>query len=210
MALLGLTGAGLLAYFNIEKERRKQQSAATVESTGKALLGGPWCLVDAADGKLVSSEDFKGGYTLLYFGFTYCPDICPNELVKICKVVSALEEESDLPPVTPVFISLDPHRDTVAQMKHYMQDFHPRMRALTGTPGQIADAARQFRVYFTDVDRDDEDDDDYVVDHSIVCYFMDEEGEFLEFFTQIATAEEVAKQMAGIMRARRKAAAAAR
>ena len=150
---------------------------------------------------------------LLYFGFTFCPDICPNELVKMGRAIDILEEDADLPKVVPIFITVDPHRDSVAQMKEYVKDFHPRTLALTGTAEQVARATRAFRVYFSNVDHRDEDDDDYVgaygaggrardasnaaiaslehvcsvfaVDHSIVMYFMDREGEFVKFFPQV-------------------------
>lgn len=140
------------------------RAAATskVESFGKPALGGPWSLVDS-EGRPVTDADLRGRYLLMYFGFTYCPDICPNELVKMGKVVDGVAKAGGgrLPPLLPVFVSLDPHRDTVAQMRAYRKDFHPSMLALTGTPGQVGKAAKAFRVYFSDVDRD-EDENDYI------------------------------------------------
>lgn len=170
-----------------------------VESFGKPALGGPWSLVDS-EGKPVTDADFRGEYVLMYFGFTFCPDICPNELVKMGKVVQALDAQKNLPKLTPIFVTLDPHRDTVAQMAAYRKDFHPRMLALTGTPGQIARVAKAFRVYFSDVDRED-DADDYIVDHSIVMYLMGPDGEFREFFTQLSEPHEIIDKIGAIMRA---------
>lgn len=124
------------------------------------MLGGPWSLV-TADGRPVTSADFEGQYVLLYFGFTFCPDICPSELVKMSKVVDNLEKSAGSAPITPIFITLDPHRDSCAQVGAYVKDFHPKMVGLTGTPAQIGAVAKAFRVYFADVDRR-EDDDDYL------------------------------------------------
>ena len=107
---------------------------------------------------------------LLYFGFTFCPDICPNELVKMGRALDILEEDSSLPKVVPIFITVDPHRDSVAQMKEYVKDFHPRTVALTGTADQVARATRAFRVYFSNVDHRDEDDDDYVGAYCHTCF----------------------------------------
>ena len=98
----------------------------------------------------------------MYFGFTFCPDICPNELVKMGRALDMLDAQPDLPKIRPIFITVDPYRDTVAQMAAYAKDFHPRTVALTGTPDQVARATRAFRVYFSNVDHREEGDDDYV------------------------------------------------
>lgn len=123
-----------------------------VIGTGKPSLGGPYVLVDH-DGRPFSSEQLRGQYSLLYFGFTFCPDICPNELVKMGQVIDLLDKDTSLPRVQPVLISVDPNRDTVAQMRAYIRDFHPRMIGLTGTPQQIKKATKSFRVFFDVVDR---------------------------------------------------------
>ena len=103
------------------------------------------------DGICRTDASFKGKYTLLYFGFTYCPDICPSELVKIGKIVKVLGSRADSPQLTPLFISVDPNRDTVGQIKHYSKDFHPDMVYLTGTREQVAVATKAYRVYFSKV-----------------------------------------------------------
>jgi protein SCO1/2 len=91
-----------------------------VTSYGKPALGGPWTLVDFT-GKPVTDADFRGEFLLLYFGFTHCPDICPSELVKVGRILDLLDKEQSLPMVRPVFISVDPDRDNVGQLRHYAQ-----------------------------------------------------------------------------------------
>ena len=152
-----------MGYYNLVRTRKQADEASRVEGYGKPLLGGPWSLVDG-DGVPRTSGDYLGQYVLLYFGFTFCPDICPNELVKMAQVVQALDASPHhAGKVTPMFISLDPYRDTCEQVKAYCADFHPRMVGLTGTPGQVAKAAKAYRVYFSEVDRKEgQDNDDYL------------------------------------------------
>jgi protein SCO1/2 len=122
LGLTAIVGTGLFLYFQMEVD--KKEEAAATSQTGKAIgkpaLGGPWMLVDQ-DGIPRTSTSFNGQYTLLYFGFTYCPDICPNELVKIGKIIDETKKRKDMQAVKPLFISVDPPRDTVGQLKHYAQ-----------------------------------------------------------------------------------------
>lgn len=190
-----------MTWYTYQKNERKK-APSKVESVGKAQLGGPFELVSMT-GEPVTDKDYHGKFVLLYFGFTYCPDICPNELLKLGAALKAYEAENpDLPKIQPLFITVDPRRDTVAQCRAYCQDFHPRLQALTGTPEQIARITRAYRVYFNDVGVRDEDDDDYVVDHSIVMYFLGEDGEFIDFFPQLCEAPEIASRMAETVRER--------
>lgn len=194
-------GGGAVLYYNVSRSKRVAEASTRVESYGQALLGGPWSLVDAR-GRPVTSGDLLGKYVLLYFGFTFCPDICPNELVKMARVTDALDKLPGLKDqVLPVFISLDPQRDSCAQVGAYCADFHHKMLGLTGTPGQVAKAAKAYRVYFSEVDRADGEDagEDYLVDHSIVIYLLGPDGTFKEFFTQMMTAGEIADKCKSIM-----------
>eukprot|EP00897_Mesotaenium_endlicherianum_P002948 jgi/Mesen1/2681/ME000167S01832 len=183
LALLVLTGGGLLTYFNVEKQRRIQEVRKD-KSVGKAAIGGPFSLVDQ-DGKTVTPEDFKGSWNLFYFGFTYCPDICPAELEKLAKAVDLIEKKGGIK-VRPVFISVDPERDTVEQVKQYVREFHPKMVGLTGTVEAVRDAARAYRVYYM---KTEEEGSDYLVDHSIIIYLMDPNMDFVKFFGKNNTAE---------------------
>lgn len=163
LLLTAATLLGLVVYYRTSRARQLAESQSRVESVGTPLLGGPWSLVDST-GRPFTSGDLLGRYVLLYFGFTYCPDICPSELQKMAAVVRALEKKPALKGrVAPVFISVDPARDTCEQVGAYCKDFHPNMIGLTGTPGQVAQAAKAYRVYFSEVDRKEGDDEaDYL------------------------------------------------
>ncbi|KAG8374430.1 hypothetical protein BUALT_Bualt11G0131000 [Buddleja alternifolia] len=181
--LLLCTGAGLLFYYEREKRRHIEgiNNASTAvrqgPSVGKAAIGGPFNLIDH-NGKSVSDKDFMGKWNIFYFGFTHCPDICPDELQKLALAIDKIKEKSGIE-VVPVFISVDPERDTVEQVSEYVKEFHPKLIGLTGTPDEIKKTARAYRVYYM---KTDEEGSDYLVDHSIVMYLMDPNMQFVKFF----------------------------
>jgi protein SCO1 len=194
-----VAGAAMVGYYNYEKERRLTKvSSNKVTTIGEASIGGKWLLVDV-DGNLVSDEDYLGKFVLVYFGFTNCPDICPNELVKIGNIVNALDKnKATKDQIHPIFISIDPRRDTVGQMKQYQQDFHPKIKYLTGTPDQVTSIAKAYRVYWSKVDEviDDDDEEDYSVDHTIVLYLMGRNGKFIDLFTQSVEEPQIVRRIA--------------
>jgi len=196
LGLMVITAAGILGFYNIEKEKKTKTLAKNVKTTGKAALGGPWVLVDQ-DGIPRTDASYRGKFTLLYFGFTFCPDICPSELVKVGNIMKALDKQtgSNKVDLVPLFISVDPSRDTLGQIRHYRQDFHPSMVYLTGTKDQVAKAARSYRVYFSKANENENDEEDYLVDHSIVLYLVSPDGEFLDFFTQRTDVKDVVKRI---------------
>ncbi|KAF7851670.1 hypothetical protein BT93_A0600 [Corymbia citriodora subsp. variegata] len=146
-------------------------------SAGKAAIGGPFNLIND-EGKNVTEKDFLGRWTLIYFGFTHCPDICPDELQKLAAAVDKIKEKAGFN-IVPVFISVDPERDTVEQVHEYVKEFHPNLIGLTGTPEEIKKVARAYRVYYM---KTAEEDSDYLVDHSIVMYLMGPDMDFVKFF----------------------------
>ena len=198
LALVLMTGAGVVYYFDQEKQK-KIQNTYKPRSVGRAAIGGPFSLVDM-HGKPFTDRDLLGQFSLLYFGFTYCPDICPDELTKMAEAIDKVEDKTGKQ-VLPVFITVDPERDTPEQIREYCTEFHPRLLGLTGTMDQIKQAARQYRVYFNKT----EDGDDYLVDHSIIMYLLDPEGEFITFYGKNNTAEELADKMAESMATWKKA-----
>jgi protein SCO1/2 len=113
-----------------------------------AAIGGPFTLVDQ-NGRQVSDRDFAGRYRIMYFGFTHCPDVCPTDLAAIGKGLKAFEakDKARAEKVVPIFVSVDPERDTPAVMKDYVANFHPRMMGLTGPPGEIAKVAKEYAVW---------------------------------------------------------------
>jgi len=150
---------------------------------GKPAIGGTWSLIDM-DGRLVTEKTYQGKFTLLYFGFARCPDICPSEMVKVGSIMDKLH--ADYPAlakkIQPVFVTVDPARDSIETLQEYAKDFHPDYVFLTGTPEQIQKMAKKYRVYVSKAD--ETEDGDYLVDHSIVLYFHDEQGVMVDFFTQ--------------------------
>ena len=152
-------------------------------TAGKPAIGGPWSLVDL-DGNLVTDVQFRGKWLLLYFGFARCPDICPSEMLKIGRVIDQLKESHPdiAKKIVPVFVSVDPARDSLTALKEYSKDFHPDYIFLTGSPNQVQQMAKKYRVYVSKAD--ETEDGDYLVDHSIVVYFHDDNGELSDCFTQ--------------------------
>ena len=156
-------------------------------AVSSVAIGGPFALVDQ-NGVLRHDSDFRGELMLVYFGYTYCPDACPTTLQTMTAALDDLG--GDAKEVQPVFISVDPERDTVAQMKVYAQNFHPRLVALTGTPEQVAAAARAYRIYYQKAKPDE--GGDYEVDHSSFVYLMGRNGRYLAHFSPDVTAEAMA------------------
>ena len=199
LAICVVVGTGLVSYYTMEKERRQTETASNsqTKTIGKAAIGGPWSLFNTA-GHLVTDMDYRGTFQFVYFGFTRCPDICPNELVKIGKIFETLESNPNISgQIKPLFISIDPRRDTIDQLKEYAQDFHPAFDWLTGTPEQVNAVAKAYRVYWSKVDvtTDEDDDDEYSVDHTIVTYLMGPDGEFVDLFTSGVDSKQVIERI---------------
>jgi len=153
-------------------------------------IGGPFALTDQ-NGVRRTDAEFRGKLMLVYFGFTYCPDICPTDLQQMALAVDQLGPAGGT--VQPVFITVDPARDTVEHLKDYMALFHPRFVGLTGDAAAIRQAARAYRVYYEKVER--EDKSDYTLDHSVFIYLMDRDGRYLGFFPPGTSAERLAETM---------------
>lgn len=141
-----------------------------------AKLGGAFTLTNQ-DGRQVSDKEFGGRYRLVYFGFTYCPDVCPVDLQTIGQAMRRLEKSDPklAERVQPIFISVDPERDKPAVLKQYVAAFHPRLIGLTGTPEQIADVAKKHGIFFQKQDR--AGSSNYMVDHSRMALLFGPEGE---------------------------------
>ena len=154
-------------------------------------IGGPFTLVDQ-NGQEVTDEKFRGRLMLVYFGYTYCPDVCPLGLTTIAEAIDQLPAE-DRDQVVPLFITVDPERDTVAVMKDYVGAFSDRLVGLTGSAAQVDAAVRAYRVYARKGESDA--DGTYLVDHSTFTYLMDRDGRYLAHFGHSATPEEMAKRL---------------
>uniref|UniRef100_A0A6N2KLS0 MADS-box domain-containing protein n=1 Tax=Salix viminalis TaxID=40686 RepID=A0A6N2KLS0_SALVM len=190
---LAATGAGLIWYYDRMKKQRIEainKSSAIVKvgpSAGKPEIGGPFNLIDH-DGKPVTEKDFMGKWTMIYFGFTHCPDICPDELQKLAAAIDKIKEKAGFD-IVPVFITVDPERDNVEQVREYVKEFHPKLIGLTGSLEEIKRTARSYRIYYM---KTSEEDSDYLVDHSIIIYLMDPNMELVKFFGKNNDADALA------------------
>jgi len=197
---LGMTvlALGMAAWFWTQPGALSIARTGQGTASGSALVGGPFELVDQ-DGKTRRDTDFRGRYMLVYFGYTYCPDICPTSLLAMSQAVDGLGETD--PALTqkfvPIFITVDPERDTVEAMAAYAPNFHEDLVALTGTAEQVAAAAKAYRVYYAKAG--EEGADDYLMDHSGFIYLMGPEGEYLAHFPHNATAEEMSAALRGYL-----------
>lgn len=160
--------------------------------TGKAAIGGAFALTDHT-GRRVTEKDFAGKPMLVYFGFTHCPDICPSGLQVISAALDKLGPDAEK--VTPLFITVDPERDTAAALAEYVTSFHPRIVGLTGTPDEIKDAAKAYRVYYKKVE-DPGSAGQYTVDHTSFMYLMDKNGEFAQHFPHSVAIDTLAGAIA--------------
>lgn len=145
---------------------------------GTPLVGGPFSLIDQ-DGRRVTETDFRGKFMLVFFGFTHCPDICPTELQVMTAARAMLGPGAER--VTPVFISIDPERDTPEVLKAYVENFGPELQGLTGSPEEIAAVARAYRVHYAKA-ANPASPEDYLMDHTSIIYLMGPDGSFVKHF----------------------------
>ncbi|XP_071946160.1 protein SCO1 homolog, mitochondrial-like [Antedon mediterranea] len=192
---LGGVAIGGFKYFKHQKELALEKERS--RSLGKAAIGGPFSLVDH-EGNPKTNKDYLGQWVLLYFGFTHCPDICPDELEKMVDVVNKIDESRNLPNVVPLFITIDPERDDIKTIAAYVKEFSPKFIGLTGTNEQVKEAAKNFRVYFSQGPKDE--DNDYIVDHTIIMYLLDPDGQFIDYYGQNKLQDEIAGSIASHMR----------
>ena len=157
-----------------------------------AAIGGPFELTDHT-GKRFSDKDLVGQPTLMYFGYGTCPDVCPTELADTAAVVDILGEKGLT--VRPVFVTVDPERDKGEALAEYVGYFHDRMIGLTGTPEEIAAAAKAYRIYYAKVP-DEDFPDGYAMDHSSYIYLLDDKGQFVTYYKYADQPEKIAEGVA--------------
>jgi len=158
-------------------------------SSGASAIGGPFQLVDQ-DGKRVTDQDLKGRPSLVFFGYTHCPDVCPTTLFDVSEVMRALGRDADR--AAAYFITVDPERDTPAAMKDYLSSFDPHLRALTGDRPAIDAVEKAYRVYAKKVPTES---GDYSMDHTALVYLMDKQGRFVAPFSLKRKPEEAAADL---------------
>jgi protein SCO1/2 len=197
--MLGLLLAGGVLLWQAGKDKSRVaelQQQAGMENSGQPVpptglkIGGPFSLTDQ-NGKAVTDADYRGKYLLVYFGYTYCPDMCPTGLQAIAHVLDALGP--DAAKVQPLFITIDPARDTAEKLKEYDASFHPQIIGLTGSASQIAAVAKEYQVYYAKGEQVDEHD--YIMDHSSLIYLMNPEGRFITTFSEDANPQNILKAL---------------
>jgi protein SCO1/2 len=154
-----------------------------------AAVGGPFALTDQ-NGKTVTDKSLKGKPTLIFFGYTHCPDVCPTSLFEISEVLRTMGKDADK--VNAYFISVDPERDTPATMKDYLSSFDPHLEGLSGDPAETTKVLTSYRVYAKKVPTKD---GDYTMDHTALIYLMDRDGRFVAPFNLKRTPEEAAAEL---------------
>ncbi|MEI7712373.1 MAG: SCO family protein [Rhodospirillales bacterium] len=155
-------------------------------------VGGPFALV-GGDGKAVTDKDFRGKYMLVYFGYTYCPDVCPTTLTAVADALDRIGPKADR--IAPLFVTVDPKRDTPTAVKQFAAAFGPKFVGLTGSAEQIATVAKAYRVYYAE-HRTGSGPDDYTMDHSSVLYLMGPDGRFIAPIRADMRPEEMAVSLA--------------
>lgn len=160
----------------------------------ESRIGGAFELVNT-EGETVTNADFRGQYKLIYFGYTYCPDVCPTTLLHITRALNMLEERAPekAAKITPIFITVDPERDTVKQMRDYVSNFHSSLVGLTGSAEQIAKAARKFKVTYWRVEGGQ--NSEYTMAHSGYTFVMSPDGGYIDRFDHTVRAKAIAEAM---------------
>jgi len=187
--LVGLVAAATVAvtaFAVVELQRRALEDSV---NDMPIEIGGPFAL-SAPDGRTVTEEDLLGRRALIFFGFTYCPDVCPTTLNEVAAWLDALGDDGAL--IDPYFVTVDPARDTPERMAEYTGYFSPRITGLTGTEAQIAQIADSYKVYYARIELDD---GDYLMDHTAAIYLMDGEGRFWDAITFTATFDEAVAKL---------------
>lgn len=169
---------------------------ATTSQTSRVNIGGPFTLTDHT-GKRVTQKDFEGKYMLIYFGYTFCPDVCPTSLSIMSDALDMLSPEQ-LAKVTPVFVSVDSDRDTPEVLASYVPHFHDKMVGLSGSKAEIKAVSKAYKSYFAKVNEDDPDGN-YTMDHSSVTYLMGPDGAYVAHFSHGTVSDKMAARLQEIL-----------
>ncbi len=185
-----LVGGFALSIFGQNSDDQFAQCRAGQVAGGAGQIGGPFELV-AETGQTVTDKDVIDQPALIYFGYTYCPDVCPFDAARNAEAVEILEERGTL--VKPVFISVDPPRDTPEVLAEFTDYLHPRMLGLTGSAEQVKAASQAYRTYYSAQEPEPGEEEFYLVDHSTFTYLVLPEHGFVEFFRRDISADQMAE-----------------
>lgn len=181
-----------LIFFSYVHFEKSSPNLSHETTSGTALIGGPFSLKDH-NGQLRKSSDFKDQLLMIYFGYSYCPDICPTALSSMSQALTLLGENAQY--IQPFFITVDPERDTESLLKSYVQTFHPRLLGLYGTKKEIETLKKHYRLYAEKAPPQDNNDPhlSYLIDHSSLIYIVKSDGTYLTHFSHGTSPEEMAK-----------------
>ena len=188
----GLIAGAAVALAVFPEARDRILPTGNLRTMGQALIGGPFELTDHT-GKRVTDQDFRGRYALVFFGFTFCPDVCPSALQVMSAALDKIGSKAER--ITPLFVSVDPERDTPAQLATYVQSFHPRLVGLTGSPDDTAKVVKAYRVYAKKVE-DPKSTAGYTYDHSSIIYVMNPDGSYRTHFAHTTNVDAMADRLA--------------
>ena len=181
MAAAAIIGAGIRYIVDYQQQTGPVGISGPVTTSGTARIGGKFSMVDHK-GRQVTDRDFHGKFTLIFFGYTFCPDICPTELQTMSEVLDTLGADAEK--IHPIFATIDPERYTAPVLADYLSNFHPRFTGLTGTAEQVADITKSYGVFYSRVKSKNEpgQDEDYLMNHSSFIFLMDDAGKFRAAF----------------------------
>ncbi len=185
-------------FFSHDLQAKEDGGVAQVTdkpASGQAKIGGFFSLKDH-QGVQRRDTDFRGKYMLVYFGYTFCPDICPTALIAMTEALNQLGSKSK--EVTPLFITVDPERDTQEQLALYHQNYHPQLVMLTGSKQAVEQAKKSYRVYAAKA-KPDVTTSDYLMDHSSIIYLMDRQGRFVAHFNHATSPDEIANRLKSLL-----------
>lgn len=186
----GLTYLFLIFIFTACAHQNKKSRV-----TGSELIGGSFSLSDTS-GKLITEKSFEGKYTLVFFGFTSCPSVCPMGLSTMGRVLQNLPEKISKE-IQPIFITVDPERDTPERIKRFIKAFHPRLIGLSGTLEATEDIVYKYRGYYRKVH--EKDQEEYLIDHSDIIYLMSKGGKYLGHFSSSMGVDKIKDQIVEIL-----------
>lgn len=183
--IIALISSYILLFVELPNKPLAGQGGSITEDVP---IGGKFELIDQ-NGNKFSSDQMRGHLSLIYFGFTYCPDICPTTLNKLSSVISTLEKYKI--DIMPIFITIDPKRDTSSLLKEYLGHFHPKFIGLTGSEEDLKHAADLYKVFYTRSEASENSGHNYMIDHSSFVYLMDKNGKYMKHFYMNTPEEEI-------------------
>jgi cytochrome oxidase Cu insertion factor (SCO1/SenC/PrrC family) len=177
---------GAFTFYAVKSYQHKQEVTSVIKAT-PVPIGGPFKLTNHW-GKTITDKHFPNKYLIMYFGYTFCPDICPTALQNLTLALEDLGEKAGQ--FQPVFVTIDPQRDTMQHLAEFVKDFHPSLMALRGTPKETKALADAYKIYYAVVDPKEEH---YMIDHTSLIYVMNPKGEYVTHFRHNTSPKEMRK-----------------